>query len=135
MNKSAMENLINNQSIVYLGTFNLDFPNIKAMYAPRKNEGIKTFYLTTNLSAEHTKQILINNKVCLYFCDRRFYRGLMLLGTAEILTDDKTKRLIWKDGDEIYYPLGIDDPDYCVLKITADKGRSYASKKSLDFEI
>lgn len=28
-------------------------------------------------------------------------------------------------GDEIYYPEGVDDEDYCVLRFTAEKGNYY----------
>ena len=27
--------------------------------------------------------------------------------------------MIWRDGDEQYYPGGVTDPNYCVLKFTA----------------
>ncbi|MDR3001255.1 MAG: hypothetical protein LBU89_08330 [Fibromonadaceae bacterium] len=40
-----------------------------------------------------------------------------------------------KDGDTMYYPKGVKDPDYCVLKFTAESGRWYSNFKSGDFEI
>ncbi len=40
---------------------------------------------------------------------------------------------IWRDGDEMYYPLGVTDLDYCVLKFTAENGRMYENFKSYDF--
>ena len=45
------------------------------------------------------------------------------------------KEMIWQAGDELFYPKGVTDPDYCVLKFTAHKGRYYSSFKSEDFEI
>jgi general stress protein 26 len=53
----------------------------------------------------------------------------------EVLTDAKTKAMIWQDGDTTYYPGGVTDPDYCVLKFKASKGRYYANFKSEDFEV
>jgi general stress protein 26 len=35
----------------------------------------------------------------------------------------------------MYYPGGVTDPDYCVLKFTAVKGRYYANFKSEDFDV
>lgn len=76
-----------------------------------------------------------NPKACLYFCDRRFFRGVMLTGTMEVLEDAGHKEMIWEEGDTMYYPLGVTDPDYCVLRFTAMKGRFYSNFKSEDFEV
>jgi general stress protein 26 len=70
-----------------------------------------------------------------YFFDKRFFRGVMLKGSMEVLQDSESKQMIWKDGDEMYYPEGVTDPDYCVLKFTAQDGRYYANFKSENFEV
>ena len=111
------------------------FPNTKAMLPPRKREGIKYLYFTTNTSSMRVKQYGKNPKACAYFFDSRFYRGVMLRGTMEVLRDKRSKKMIWKDGDEMYYAKGVTDPDYCVLKFTAQNGRYYSNFKSEDFEI
>ena len=46
--------------------------------------------------------------------------------TMEVLTDAKSKEMIWRDGDTEYYPGGVTDPNYCVLKFTAIDGRFYS---------
>ena len=51
------------------------------------------------------------------------------------MRDADAKKMIWRDGDTMYYPGGVTDPDYCVLKFTAQSGRYYANFKSEDFEI
>lgn len=33
--------------------------------------------------------------------------------------------MMWKDGDEQYYPNGVDDDDYCILEFIAEIGRYY----------
>ena len=105
------------------------------MLAPRLREGIKTFYFTTNTSSRRTAHFRENPKACIYFCDRRFFRGVMLRGTVEVLEDPAAKELIWRDGDTLYYPGGVTDPDYCVLRFTAYDGRYYANFHSEDFQI
>lgn len=107
----------------------------KVVYAPRKREGIKSFYLTTNTSSRHVGEFLKKTQACVYTCDRRFFRGVMLIGTMEILEDRESKEMIWQEGDTMYYPGGVEDPDYCVLKFTAVKGRYYSNFKSEDFNI
>lgn len=124
------------QSISFIGSIDAEgFPNIKAMLQPRKREGIQTFYFTTNTSSRRVAQYLKDNHACIYFCDRRFFRGVMLRGTMEVLTDNASKEMIWQDGDTMYYPEGVTDPDYCVLRFTAISGRYYSNFKSEDFII
>ena len=97
-----------------------------AMLKPRKREGIKTFYFTTNTFSIRVAQYKANPKASIYFCDAEGFKGMMLRGTMEILTDAKSKEMIWRDGDEQYYPGGVTDPNYCVLKFTATDGRFYS---------
>jgi general stress protein 26 len=111
------------------------FPNTKAFLPPRLREGIKHIFFSTNTSSMRVRQFMDNPKACLYFYDRRFFRGVMLKGTIEVLQDSQSKEMIWHDGDEIYYPKGVTDPDYCVLKFTAQSGRFYSHFKSEDFEV
>ena len=59
----------------------------------------------------------------------------MLKGKMEVLTDRETKQMIWKKGDTVFYKGGVDDPDYCVLKFTAESGRYYRDLKTEDFAI
>ena len=112
------------------------FPNIKAMFAPRKIEG-NCFYFSTNTSAMSSQQFIKNPKASIYFFNKgRFkYEGIMLTGTMEILLDDKIKQEIWCTGDTMYYKQGVTDPDYCVLKFTAIRGRHYCNLKTESFDI
>jgi general stress protein 26 len=111
------------------------FPNTKAMLPPRKREGIRYFYFTTNTSSMRVKQYTANAKACIYFYDKRFFRGVMLKGTMEVLHDSTSKEMIWEPGDEMYYPKGVTDPDYCVLRFTAQAGRFYSNMKSENFRV
>ena len=112
------------------------FPNMKAMFAPRKIEG-NCFYFTTNTSAMRSRQFMKNPKASIYFYNKgRFkYEAVMLTGTMEVLQDDDIKREIWQPGDVMYYKQGVTDPDYCVLKFTAVKGRRYCDFKTESFDI
>ena len=133
---NTVGNLIDKQSTAFISSVDQEgFPNTKAMLAPRLREGLHTFYLTTNTSSMRVAQYRENPKACLYFCDRRYFRGVMLIGTVEVLEDDASKALIWQEGDTLYYPQGVTDPDYCVLRFTARKGRYYSHFHSEDFTI
>jgi general stress protein 26 len=134
--EQTIGNLIDKQKVSFIGSVDADgFPNMKAMLPPRKCEGIRTFYFTTNTSSMRVAQYRKDSKACIYFCDQRFFRGVMLKGTMEVLEDAETKEMIWRDGDEMYYPKGVTDPDYCVLKFTSQTGRYYANFSSEDFTV
>ncbi len=127
-------NLIDKQGVAFISSLDEDgFPNTKAMLPSRKRDGIKTFYFTTNTSSMRVRQYRSNPKACIYFCDKRFFRGVMLKGTMEVLEDAASKKMIWQDGDTMYYPKGVADPDYCVLKFTAQTGRYYTNFSSENF--
>ncbi len=128
--------LIDKQSVSFISSIgDGGFPYTKAMLPPRKREGIKNFYFTTNTSLMRVAQYRENPKPCVYFCDKRFFRGAMLKGTMEVLEDSGSKEMIWREEDTMYYPKGVTDPDYCVLKFTAQSGRYYANFHSEDFVI
>lgn len=134
--EKTIGNLIDKVNVSFIGSVDEEgFPNMKAMLPPRKREGIKYIYFSTNTSSMRVSQFRENPKASVYFYDKRFFRGVMLKGTMEILEDSASKEMIWQNGDTMYYPLGVTDPDYCVLKFTAASGRFYSNFKSEDFDI
>lgn len=129
-------NLIDKQSVAFISSVDENgYPNTKAMLPPRKREGIKVFYFTTNTSSMRVRQYKTNPQACVYFCDKRFFRGVMLIGSMEVLEDSAHKEMIWQEGDTMYYPNGVTDPDYCVLRFTAQQGRFYRSFSSENFVV
>lgn len=128
--------IIKNSSNAIIGSIDNDgYPNIKAMLEPREYDGIKKFYFTTNTSSMRVAQFKKNSKASLYFYNAASFKGLMLKGTMSVLEDSRTKERIWRNGDEMYYPKGVTDPDYCVLEFTAQNGRIYQNFSSENFEI
>lgn len=128
--------ILDKQSVVFISSVDENgFPNTKAMLAPRKREGMKVIYFHTNTSSMRVRQFKNNPKTCLYFCDKRFFKGVMLTGTMEVLEEPTYKEMLWQEGDTMYYPEGVTDPDYCVLRFTAEQGRFYSNFSSEDFEI
>lgn len=129
-------NLIDKQGVSFIASISEDgFPNMKAMLPPRKRVGIQEFYFTTNTSSLRVAQYRANPNASIYFYDKRFFRGVMLIGYMEVLEDQSSKEMIWREGDTRYYPAGVTDPDYCVLKFTAVSGRYYANFHSKSFEV
>ena len=126
--------LIDKQGVSFISSIDIEgFPNTKAMLPPRKRESIKTFFFSTNTSSMRVAQFRKNPKASIYFCDKRFFRGVMLIGIMEVLEDAASKEMIWQEGDTMYYSKGVTDLDYCVLKFTAKTGRYYTNFSSEDF--
>ena len=128
---------IRKQKTIFIGSVDDEgFPNMKAMFTPRRIEG-NCFYFSTNTSSIRTQQFMRNPKASIYSYNRgRFkFEGVMLTGTMEVLQDDDIKREIWCIGDIMYYKQGVTDPDYCVLKFTAIKGRHYCDLKTESFNV
>ena len=126
---------IRKQKVAFIASIDEEgYPNMKAMFAPSKVEG-NCFYFSTNTSSMRAQQFMRNPKASLYFYNKgRFkYEGIMLTGTMEVLEDAESKQLIWQEGDTMYYPQGVTDPDYCVLKFTAVRGRYYCNLKTESF--
>lgn len=111
------------------------FPITKAMLKPRERQGIRVFWFSTNTSSNKVKCYRQNPKASIYFVDKRFFRGVSLVGEVEVLETKEAKERIWRSGDTMYYPGGVTDPDYCVLRFTAEKGRYYSNFKSEDFTV
>jgi general stress protein 26 len=127
--------LIQRLSICLLGTNGEDgFPNIKAMMN-RKHEGINKIWFSTNTSSRRVEQLRKDNRACVYYVDDQDFKGLMLTGTIQIPQDLKSRQMLWADGDERYYPLGVEDPDYSVLCFTARRGNYYHKLQNITFEI
>ncbi len=125
--KELIAQMADKQPIAYISSVDQEgFPWTKAMLKPRKREGIKTFYFTTHTFSIRVAQYKANPKASIYFCDAKGFKGMMLRGTMEVLTDAASKEMIWRDGDTEYYPGGVTDPNYCVLKFTATDGRFYS---------
>jgi general stress protein 26 len=127
--------LVNRANIAMLGTNGDDgYPNIKAMIKA-ENEGLQRIWFSTNTSSRRIAQLRRDSKACVYFVDFEQWEGLMLVGTIEMLQDAESRQRLWHEGDERYYPLGVTDPDYTVLRFTAQWGNYYHALSNAIFEV
>ncbi len=127
--------LVNRSKIAMLGSNGDDgYPNIKAMIK-MENEGLHTIWFSTNASSKRVSQLVKNPKACVYFVDFDQWMGVMLVGNVEVLQDAESRQRLWRDGCEMYYPLGVTDPDYSVLRYTARWGNYYHALSNVTFEL
>ena len=61
MDKEKIIRFIDKQNVSFISSIDGDgFPNVKAMLKPRKREGLKEFYFSTNTSSARVKQFRDN---------------------------------------------------------------------------
>lgn len=124
------------QNLSFIGSVDKSgFSQIRAMLRPRKREGIKTIYFSKNTPTNNVIHFQNNPKSCVYFCNSSTFMGALLIGTMEVLETPEYKEMLWQDGDEIYYPGGVSDSNYCVLRFIAKEGRIYSNFQSESFVV
>lgn len=133
--RKAALSLVEDSGIAMVGSNGLDgHPLIKAMIKSGA-EGLTTVWFSTNTSSARVSAFLADPRASVYFVDVMEYRGLLLVGEMEVLSDRESRERVWRYGNEIYYPLGIDDPDYSVLRFTAVYGNYYHGLKNTTFAL
>jgi general stress protein 26 len=129
----AALNLANRSNIAMLASNAADgYPNIKAMIKCQ-NEGLKEIWFSTNTSSHRVGQLSKDGRTSVYFVDFDQWEGLMLVGDIGVLQDMESRKRLWHEGDEKYYPLGVGDPDYTVLRFTTRSCNYYHGLANLTF--
>jgi len=132
--KKGLE-LIQRSKIAMIGSLDEDgYPNIKAMLNLR-SQGLKTIWFSTNTSSKRVQQIRKDPRASVYYVDQDNFEGLLLIGRMEVCIDEESRKALWFDGSERYYSQGVNDPDYCVLRFTAEKGNFYKGLRNIGFLI
>ncbi|MFH1687064.1 MAG: pyridoxamine 5'-phosphate oxidase family protein [bacterium] len=132
--RAALE-LAERSEIAMVGTNGeVGSPHIKAMLK-METEGLKHVWFSTNTSSRRVRQLQRDPKGSVYFVDHQQWQGLLLVGTFEIRQDAAGRERLWRDGFEKYYPHGGKDPDYTVLRFTAQWGNFYHSLENVTFRV
>jgi general stress protein 26 len=131
--KKLFETIIEKAPAVILTTMDENnCPKTRAMLNLPENT-LEQIWFTTNTSSEKLEQIKNNNKANAYFCIPNTWTGLLLVGKIKILDDMKVKKNIWKQGWEMYYSKGVNDPDYTVLCFETQSIEYYSDLKKQKF--
>jgi len=131
-----IEKIINSASLAYVGAIDENgYPTTKAINWNKKYfEKLNIFYFASNHGSLRAKLWKKNPKATLYF--NKGFNGVMFWGKMEVLDTPELRQKLWNPlYGFIYKNGGKNDPDYCILKFTARKGRHYANFHSEDFDI
>jgi len=140
--------LIKASKAAYLTTIDSDgYPITRAMFNLRNKEQFPEFskffasmenefeiYISTNTSSAKYEHIQKNPKICVYYCDPEDFKGVMFGGEVEVIDDMDIKRKIWLDWWIRYYPEGLEDPDYLLLRLNPETAQFYYRLQKVEFE-
>lgn len=143
------EELIENSLIAYLSTIDSDgFPITRALLNLRYKERYPQFsnffdkqenkyinYFSTNTSSSKIDHIKKNPNVAVYFCAPDDFKGIMLGGDIEIVDNMDIKREFWLDTSVRYYPKGLEDPDYTILRFNPKNATFYYKLQQVKFKL
>ena len=113
------------------------YPLTKAVVPGKYRELVDEMYFCTNTSSRFTAEIIKNPKASVYFYSRKLvWKGCMLKGKMEIVSDISVKKKYWQNKFKgAYTEKSHTDPDFCVLKFIPETGRYYSWYKPEDFQI
>ncbi|MGL5788903.1 MAG: pyridoxamine 5'-phosphate oxidase family protein [Bacteroidales bacterium] len=114
IDKNQVIDLIRFSKYCNLSVINEDgYPRI-IMMALIRYDDMEHIWLVTSKSSQKYIQLQKQPRVGLLFSQNTNY--VTLIGEIDILEDQKTKNDLWTPALEKYFPLGMTDPDYIVLK-------------------
>lgn len=111
------------------------YPISKAVSSGKYRESLNELFFCTNTSSKFAKAIVANGNSSVYFYSRKLvWKGCLLMGQMEIITDMSLKEKYWQSKfKNAYAERSFTDPDFCLLRFTPISGRFYSWYKPEDF--
>ena len=136
MNSNIVEKanqIIKTCKTAYIGLIDENgFPFVSTI-APVNTKNIFKAYFATGTRSNKYKCLQKNNQAGI--CYHEGGNNISLIGGIEILIDQETKNRFWLDSFAEFFPLGADDPSYCVLEFTAKRAILWIENESAAFTI
>ena len=111
MTKDEMMNLVNRSLFATIGyTDEEGRQNVRRVFCTW-HKGLGRHLISTNTSSAHVKSLQKNSNACIYFSDDEAFEGLGLFGPLNVHFEKEYRELLWNEGDEQYYPNGVEDED------------------------
>ncbi|MCX7711634.1 MAG: pyridoxamine 5'-phosphate oxidase family protein [Clostridia bacterium] len=108
------------------------FPRVSTI-SSIKTESIRHVWFSTGLSTGKARCIRGNDKAGVCYCNGP--NNVTLMGKIEILTDPEVKKEMWIDWFINHFPGGATDPEYCILKFTAEKAVFWVDSKYAEVDL
>lgn len=127
--------LLRRSEVALLGSVGPEgYPLVKAMLLV-ESEGLGTVWFGTNTSSRRVRDLRADGRASVYVVDQATFEGLLLVGDVEVREDQESRERLWRDGWDMYYPQGVTDPDYSVLRFTTRWGNYYHELRNTTFRV
>ena len=91
------------------------FPSLMHIFEEHREDFM--IFFGTNTSSPKLLDVKRNPAASVYYCIPEKSMGAMFGGDLQIVEDTGLKRSLWQEGWERYYPEGVKDPDYTILRM------------------
>lgn len=109
------------------------YPTLADLFAAHRDDFL--VYFSTNLSSHKVREIPENPRGCAYYCHPKRWRGAALVGDLEVERDAAVRHGLWHEEWTVYYPGGVDDPDYAVLCLRPRRVSGWNGRETFEFEL
>jgi len=109
------------------------YPEFTEFFDKQENEFV--IFFSTNTSSTKIDHIKKNPKISVYFCDPEDFKGIMFSGEVETVEDMDIKREFFLESSIRYYPKGVEDPDYTILRMNPKTASFYYRLHKIDFKL
>ncbi len=109
------------------------YPALVDTFAGHRDDFLVHF--TTNTSSGKVREIPANPHGCAYYCHPRRFRGVALVGDLEVSRDASLRHALWHDDWTVYYPGGVEDPDYTVVSLHPRAVRGWSGAERFEFAL
>ncbi|MCP4255065.1 MAG: pyridoxamine 5'-phosphate oxidase family protein [Candidatus Scalindua sp.] len=118
--KTKTRDYLDSVKTVSLATSMESKPSCRIMEIQKVEDDLKILFVA-HKSSSKMEQIEKNSSVCIVSFNEETVRDIRLFGKIEVLLDMETKKYVWNEGLEPYFPGGINDPELTVLKFNPEK--------------
>jgi len=109
------------------------YPNLAELYQDQDNDFV--IYLSTSQQSDKMARMLANPKVSAYFCQADQFHGLMLGGEIEVIADQNLKNRIWQEGWTMYYPNGLEGPEYGIMRLVPTRAKGWCKNGPFELKL
>ncbi|UCF10860.1 MAG: pyridoxamine 5'-phosphate oxidase family protein, partial [Candidatus Bipolaricaulota bacterium] len=99
-------------------------PAVRPMHFLDRDE--RCLWFATSAASAKVEQIARNPLVTVIFSRPDLFNYASVYGRAEVLVGTREqRRALWREEWSDHWPLGVDDPDYVLICVTAESSSYY----------
>ncbi|MDR1508826.1 MAG: pyridoxamine 5'-phosphate oxidase family protein [Synergistaceae bacterium] len=120
--RAKTERVLAGAKVVYMATNGSHgHPNVRAM-SPAKTDGAKALWFVTDVGSSKIAELVNDGKSVIYAMAPRAAGECRVWGSVDILDDEKSRKIAWRDEFAEHFPGGKDSPELRVLRFNVSNG-------------